>query len=409
MIHFKNLHPFALIISLISTSFAQVNEFKLVASDGAKNHYFGKSVAIDNEYAVIGASWTEDRKGSVYIFSKDENMWIEETKLVASDGETEDYFGEEVDVSGDFVIVGSPYDDGLYKDSGSAFIFHRTGGKWTLQEKLNSDAYFSRNNFGQSVSIDGNYAIIGASGDNDVPEGSGSAYIFVRSGTSWNQQAKLTAKIPQKNAHFGTSVSISNNYAIIGAPFENYSNKENESVGAVYVFKRIGKKWLQTTKLSAKGTRSSSFGKEVSISGDNIIVSAKTTFKENSIGAVYIFHKNQNKWLLESKLISEQLKETNAKINRVFFGSSVTINENYAIVGAMYSGFKEKTTGSASVYHRVNKKWLLLSIIRSSDIAPLDYFGCAASISKNYYIIGAAWKESKEFGTGSAYIYPVRE
>jgi len=177
-----------IILLLSSTLFADwENEQKLTASDGAAYDYFGNSISIDGEYAVIGA-WKEGASssmtGSAYIFYNNGSSWSEQLKLTVSDGGVEDFFGYSVSISGDYAVIGAYGDDDNGTNSGSAYIFIRSGTSWTEQVKITASDGVSGDRFGCSVSISGDYAIVGAWGDDNSGIDRGSAYIFYRIGQS---------------------------------------------------------------------------------------------------------------------------------------------------------------------------------------------------------------------------------
>ncbi|MBC8465406.1 SUMF1/EgtB/PvdO family nonheme iron enzyme, partial [bacterium] len=139
---------------------------------------------------------------------RDLDFDIVENKILPDDGEANDLFGQEVDISGDYAIVGAFQDDDNAENSGSAYIFNRTNNGWIQQAKLNADDAEAVDYFGYDVSINGDYAIVGALNDDDNGDNSGSAYIFVRDGENWSQQAKLTASDAAAVDVFGSSVSL---------------------------------------------------------------------------------------------------------------------------------------------------------------------------------------------------------
>ena len=168
---------------------------------------------------------------SAYIFSRSGNNWTQQTKLIPSDGASGDNFGYSVSIAGDYAIIGA-FDDDNGTNSGSAYIFSRSGNNWTQQAKLKPSDGADYDLFGYSVSIAGDYAIIGAHYDDDNGSASGSAYIFSRSGNNWTQQAKLKPNDGSSYDRFGRSVSIAGDYAIIGA-FDDDDNGGNS--GSAYV------------------------------------------------------------------------------------------------------------------------------------------------------------------------------
>jgi len=156
--------------------------------------------------------------------------------LLALDGSANDYFGVYVSISGDYAIVGAYYDDDKGNESGSAYIFKRNGENWTEQDKITPADGEANDRFGGSVSISGDYAIVGAIGDNDNGPISGSAYIFKREGTNWIQKEKLMASDGSANDYFGGTVSMRGNHAIVAS----YADDDNGTdSGSAYVFENI--------------------------------------------------------------------------------------------------------------------------------------------------------------------------
>ena len=143
--------------------------------------------------------------------------WTQQQKLTASDGASEDRFGYSVSLSGDYALIGASFVDDNGSESGSAYVFVRSGTTWTQQQKLTASDGAANDHFGYSVSLSGDCALIGAWGDDDSGSESGSAYVFVRSGTTWTEQQKLTASDGASTDLFGYSVSISGDTAIVGA------------------------------------------------------------------------------------------------------------------------------------------------------------------------------------------------
>ena len=258
---------------------------KLVASDGAAIDYFGFSASMDGDYAIIGAYRDNDNgfnSGSAYIFTRSGTTWTQQAKLLASDGAAFDEFGCSVSIDGDYAIIGAYWDD----DRGAAYIFKRTGTSWAEEDKLVPASGYA---FGASVSIDGDYAIIGVPGDDDNGDSSGSAYVFKRDGTNWNEQDKLLALDGTEDDCFGWSVSIDGDYAIIGAP---WGEDNGVFSGSAYVFKRDGTNWNEQDKLLASdGTDDDRFGNSVSINGDYAIIGAPWD-EDNGYdsGSAYIFN-----------------------------------------------------------------------------------------------------------------------
>jgi hypothetical protein len=320
---------------------------KLVAADGAANDYFGVSVSISGDYAIVGAPFDDDNvtdSGSAYIFKRDGTTWTQQAKLTAADGAVGDSFGYSVSVSGDYAIVGAYGDDGSGGSSGSAYIFYYNGTTWIQQAKLLASDSGADDCFGLSVSIDGDYAIVGAylGGWWD----SGLAYIFKRSGTNWSQQATLTASDAALSEKFGFSVSISGDYAIVGAYGDD---DDGTNSGSAYIFERSGTSWSEQVKLTAAdGGESDMFGYSVSVSGDYAIVGAYGDDDNGSdSGSAYIFKRDGTSWSQQAKLLPAD------GAGGGDFGISVSISGTYAIVGAYHDDDNGADSGSAYMFGKI--------------------------------------------------------
>ncbi|MFN9993199.1 MAG: FG-GAP repeat protein, partial [Phycisphaerales bacterium] len=221
----------------------------------AAGDQFARAVAISGDTMLVGVpsddigAFTD--QGSVQVYRWTGSGWTWEASLVASDGAIGDGFGYAVAISGDTVIVGAYLDDvGANPEQGSAYVFVRSGTTWTQQAKLTASDGASIDLFGQSVAIFGDTVIIGAFADeiNGVPS-QGSAYVFNRSGTAWTQQAKLTASDGASADYFGWTVELFGDYAIVGAPNDDVG--ANADQGSAYVFARSGAAWTQQSKITS--------------------------------------------------------------------------------------------------------------------------------------------------------------
>ncbi len=208
---------------------------KLTASDAAAYDNFGSSVAISGDVAIVGAPYADTSgtfSGSAYVFVRNLDTWEEQAILTASDAAAGDKFGSSVAISGDVVIVGVPDDDDAGSRSGSAYVFERNGNTWEEQAKLTASDAVTRNEFGSSVAISGDVAIVGM----DYRYSSGHAYVFVRNGNTWEEQAKLTASDAAEGDYFGRSVAISGDVAIVGA---EYNSDAGFASGSAYIYENL--------------------------------------------------------------------------------------------------------------------------------------------------------------------------
>ncbi len=285
----------------------------------------------------MGDYGVNDYTGAAYIFKRDGTAWTQQAKLTAADAAGDDEFGNSVSIDGDYAIVGAYGAPGGDSYIGAAYIFKRDGASWIQQAKLTAADGAYDDEFGISVSIDGDYAIVGAHGVNDY---TGAAYIFKRDGTAWTQQAKLTAADGAEDDGFGSwsSVSISGDYAIVGA------HGVNDETGAAYIFKRDGAAWTQQQKLTASDSETGAylyFGETVSISGNLAIVGSDGSDRTWK-GAAYIFRRSGGSWTEEGILTASDGED-----NDYFSETGLFLNGAYAIAGSAY---KNNDTGAAYVY-----------------------------------------------------------
>ena len=332
--NFGNARPFEIYPSI----WQKQQQDKLTASDGDANDWFGCSVSVSGDYAIVGAYGDQTSKGSAYIFMWSGTSWVQQQKLTASDGAAWDYFGCSVSISGDYAIVGAYGDDDKGTESGSAYIFLRSGTSWSQQAKLTASDGNAVDRFGNSVSISGDYAIVGAWGDDSYK---GSAYIFKRVDTTWSPQAKLTASDGAAGDAFGYSVSICGDYAIVGAFYDDVNVMVDS--GSAYIFKRGGTSWSEQDKLTASdGAAGDRFGWSVSVSGDYAIVGAQGD--DVSKGSAYILKRDGTSWSEQAKLLALDGAGSD------YFGWSVSIGNGYIITGAYFDDDKGTNSGSAYMF-----------------------------------------------------------
>jgi hypothetical protein len=376
---------------------AWTQEDKITASDGAAGDLFGASVAISGDYAVVGAPWNDDAgaySGSAYIFKRNGTAWTEQAKITASYGAADDRFGTIVAISGDYAVVGACGGD-------SAYIFKRNGAAWNEQAKVTASDGAEYDFFGPSVAISGDYAVVGARGDDDHGEYSGSAYIFKRNGTAWTEQAKITASDGAEYDFFGGSVAISGDYAVVGA---NHDDDAGFLSGSAYIFKRNGTAWTEQAKVTASdGAAGDSFGWSVAISGDYVVAGARCDDDTGSVsGSAYIFRYNGTAWTEQAKITASDGAAGD------FFGFSVAISGGCAVVGAWMDDDAGTDSGSAHIFKRDGTAWIQEGKITASDGAADDQFGASVASSSDYAVVGAYGADDAGSYSGSAYIFTIR-
>ena len=370
---------------------------KLVASDAAGGDLLGSSVAISGETVVVGAPDDDDaagsRQGSAYVFVRSGGVWSQQQKLLASDGAEEDRFGTSVAISGETVVVGAPDDDdAMGSRQGSAYVFVRSSVSWSQQQKLLASDATGGQQFGTSVAISGETVVVGA------VSGQGSAYVFARSGGVWSQQQKLVALDAAAGDRFGESVAISSEGSIpavaVGAPRDDFA------AGSAYVFARDGGSWIQEAKLVASDPAADDlFGTSVAISGETVVVGAWNDDGAASAnqGSAYVFVSSGLAWIQQAKL------EASDAAAGDIFGGSVAISGETIVVGA---SFDDGDEGSAYVFARSGGVWSQQQKLEASDAAAGDQFGRSVAISGETIVVGARRDDGAAGADqGSAYVF----
>ena len=364
---------------------------KLLASDGAAGDGFGFSVSISGDVALVGAWLDEDNgadSGSAYVYRYNGSSWVEEQKLLASDGAFGEGFGNPVSISGDVALVGAPW-----LGVGSAYVYRYNDSSWVEEQKLLAFDCAEIGwpcMFGNSVSISGDVALVGAPGGVDDVHYSGLVYVFRYNGSSWVEEQKLPASDGGYGQGFGYSVSISEEVALVGAR----EGKLLES-GSAYVFRYNGSSWVEEQKLLDSDARLDHIGKSVSISGDVALVGAFGD-DDNALdsGSTYVFRYNGNSWGQELKLFASDRSEGDR------FGFSVSISGEVAIVGA--PGHNQ-----AYVFHYNGSSWVQKLKLFASDRSEGDGFGTSVSISGDVALVGAPWDDDNGDASGSAYVFTI--
>jgi acetyltransferase-like isoleucine patch superfamily enzyme len=366
---------------------------KLLASDAATQDQFGYSVAIDGDTAVIGSPWDDDaaiNSGSVYVFTRSGTTWTQQAKLTASDADLADLFGFSVALAGDTVVMGAYSNNDAGENSGSAYVFTRSGTTWTQQAKLTASDADVGDAFGTSVALAGETAVIGTNFG-------GSAYVFTRSGAAWTQQAKLIPSDAGPSVHIGFSVAVAGDTAVIGAQADDHAGS---GAGSAYVFTRSGTTWTQQAKLTASdAAEGDNFGFSVALAGDTAVIGA---WDDNDAGtgsgSAYVFTRSGTTWTEQEKLTASDADGGDR------FGVSVAIDGETAVIGA----FVDNTyTGSAYVFTRSGTTWTQQAKLTASD-ATLGYrFGGSVALASDTAVIGSTVHSANGFAKGAAYVFSL--
>jgi len=365
---------------------------ELTASDGMANDYFGISVAVSGDTAVVGEPYAGDYNGvgTAYIFVHSGGGWTQQAELTASDAAGHDWFGISVAISGDTVLVG--------KLGGAAYVFTRSGTSWTQQAQLTA-AGAADDRFGMSVAISGETALVGA------PWGP-AAYVFTRSGTSWSQQAELT---PTGGATgwFGQSVALSGDTALVGAFHDTVG--ANADQGSAYVFTRSGTSWTQQAKLlAADGSAGDEFGWSVAISGDTALVGPQyySVPWGPHQGSAYVFVRSGTSWSQQAQLLAADGMPYDQ------FGYAVALSGDTALVGAPWQGGNgnpaDHAHGAAYVFTRSGTSWIQQARLAVAGGSLNPWLGASVALSNGTALVGAPHDNvgsPAEANQGSAYVF----
>lgn len=364
-------------VSFVGSSWAQFNEVKIRASDGAQDGRFGPTVSISGDYALVGARGIS----GAYVFNRKGDQWVEQVKLLPDSSIS---FGYSVSLSGNYALIGnSGYPQG---NAGSAFVYKREGAIWLEQDNFTATDIDNFDYFGREVSLSGDYALVAAwgarseYGEQLFPS---AGYIFKRQGSNWFEQGKLASGM--LNDGFAKDLSISGDYALIGAPFD-----ENRK-GSAYLFRRDSTTWVMDTKLTASDGQGGDwpngdqFGSTVSINGDYAAIG-------NLSKSVYVFKREGAEWIQQAKLSPSDLTHG--------IEQTVVISGEYLAIGSPHNN----KTGTAFLFKKEGTEWIEQSRITPSDSTREGDFGFAMSIDREYLIVG---DRGDSLSTGSAYIYQL--
>ncbi len=376
---------------------------KLLAADGAAGDWFGRSVAVSGDLAIIGAPLDDvgsQNRGSAYVFRRTGATWTQEAKLLAVDGGLQDAFGWGVAISGDLAVVGALGNGTFGSSSGSAYVFRRTSGVWMQEAKLLPTDGGAGAWFGRSVAVSGDLALVGAQRDDDLGDDSGSAYVFRRSGETWTQEAKLLPADGAAGDLFGSSVALLGDVAIVGAHLDD---DLGENSGSVYVFRRGAGVWLQEAKLlAADGAAGDGFGCSVAACADLIFVGAAwDAGPKSGLGSAYVFRSDNGNWIHEAKLMATDGAASD------YFGYSVAVSGDVAVVGAYGVDDVGTDSGAAYAFRHDGATWAEAAKLLPSDGSAPDYFGYSVAVSGELIMVGAYRDDDLGGQSGSAYAFVV--
>jgi hypothetical protein len=401
---------------------AQGAQFGGGASSTCGSAFNGNGVALSGDTLVVGAPCANAGAGAVYVYRRTNITWAFEAKLQAPAPLTGDQFGASVAIDGNTVVVGAPYQGG----AGAAFVFTRAVTTWSQQAVLGASNPDAGDRFGLSVAVAGDSVVVGApreDSDADTVNGTqtnnaatdaGAAYVLVRSGTTWSQQAYLKAPASDGGDSFGFAVSISADTIVVGAPTEDGASNAAIDSGAGFAFARSGTTWTQQATLRASNAGSGDlFGWAVSVDGAFAAIGApsedsagvESDNSKSSAGAAYVYERAGTSWTQRA-----YLKSPSPDINDEF-GDSVAIDRAHVVVGApgeagstlQIDGAVDNAAaaaGAAFAFRRQTTTWSQLHYIKAPNTDAADRLGRSVAVDGDTFVVGASGEASNATNVG---------
>jgi hypothetical protein len=345
--------------------------------------------------------------GAAYVFVESGGTWSQQAELTASDGAAHDFFGGSVAVSGGTAVVGARGRTvGSNVSQGAAYVFVQSGGTWSQQAELTASDGTAQDYFGWSVAVNGNTVVVGAECHPGLDfcfesPGPGAAYVFVESGGTWNQQAELTASDRAGGDEFGYSVAVSGNTAVVGAPCHPASGYGDCGPGAAYVFVDSGGTWSQQAELTAPDIPYDFFGGSVAVSGGTLVVGAQGCPPCGTPGSAYVYVEGSGTWSQQAELTAPDIGPYD------YFGASVTVSGSTAAVGAFnHTVGSNDGQGEVYVFVQNGTTWSQQAELTASDGAAVDQFGYSVAVSGTTAAVGAVFKNvGSNTQQGAAYVF----
>jgi hypothetical protein len=362
------------------------------APDGAIGDHFGRSVAVATDSVAVGA--VDDAvcgrasQGSVWTFPRFDGRWRTAPRIVSDvDGMAADAFGNSVAVEGDLMVVGVPIDAvGGNVNQGSAVVYRRGSTGWMQEARLVAGDGVAQDRFGNVVSIsDGTVAVGAYLADMAGRVDQGAAYVFVKSGGSWVQQAKLLDPDGAAGDKFGNAIAIDGDRVAVSASSDTVGTLSLQ--GSAHVFERSAGSWTHRQRLVASdGSSNDYFGSSIAISSDTLLVGAFFASSAAGVdgGAAYVFDLAGGAWTQSAKIVQPDAQPGD------FFGVSVAIDGDTAVVGAFRDDRGANSDqGSATVFLRQGASWIRQAVLLAPDGAAGDGFGIGVALSGDTCAIGA--------------------
>lgn len=379
---------------------SQNSIIKIFPEDPKPGIFFGQFLKWNENTAIISAHLDFENgsaSGSMYFFDLIDNTFIQTQKYFPADGAVEDYFAYSISTFGDFMIVGAHHDSDKGASSGAAYILKKYDNNWSLFQKIVPEDGKEADEFGNTVSIYGNWAAVCAYLNDDKGINSGCVYLYHFDGVNWKFHSKIFPNNYEPYSMFGISLEISENRLLVGAPLHNNNGNDR---GAAYIFSLKNEHWQQEIELKTTGIEDlDQFGSEVKISNNYAFISAiKDDDKGINSGALYVFkNESDSNWIFYQKIVPEDGRQGDG------FGISIEANDTELFVGSYFDDDNGTNSGSVYYYRLINGYWEFVKKITPNEVDEGDAFGVSVSLNQEGLLVGAYSDDTNGFFSGTAY------
>lgn len=375
---------------------------QLDSGDGALLDRYGSALAVDGNVAMVGASLEDGPVGAdsgrVHWFEREDGEWRYRGPIDAPDAEVEDRFGVAVAIDGDLAAIGAYWDiiDGRI-DQGSVYLFRRSGAQWLFERKLVASDGRARDLFGFSLALSGELLLVGARSAALPFINQGTAYVFRRNGTDWQQEARLDLPTPATAAFFGAAVALAGELAVVGAPGVS-GGAGRSNAGAAYVYAAAPGGWVLRQALQAGNpVAGAAFGFAVAADGERWLIGAPgEPFAALAAGGAYLYRASDGSLEAILRAGSPQPGE-NLGIAVALAGSEI------ALGASAWDSASGADAGLVRSFRRDGGRWLEAAAIESIDSKPGDGFGRALALKDGILVAGAPFKAGDNPLEGAAY------
>jgi FG-GAP repeat protein len=376
-------------------------EQKVIANNGQALDAFGQSIALRDTTALIGAVDVNSWEGAIYVFTQQDGVWMQGQEFMADDGVPNDRatFGTAIMIDGDTAVIGAlGAKVNGHANQGAAYVFTETGGFWTQAAKLVADDGDANNYFGQAAAIAGDNIVVGAYGASvDGNALQGAAYVYTKVGGTWTFAKKLVADDGVGGEFFGRSVAMSGTRALIGAPYTTVDVAASR--GAVYVYDGSTSDWTQTGKIVAdSGDPGDAFGFSLAATPTHMVVGANGS--NGAKGGAFVFA-DEGDWTQEARLLADDGAVGDD------MGYAVAIDGTTVIVGADRAAIDGHTQqGAAYVFAESDGTWTQTEKLTSSDSQTDEFYGAFVALSDETALVGVPYATiDGNAMQGAAYFY----